>query len=277
MRWRGRGASRRAFLGGAAAALTLPWLESLSRAGPPAAPLRFLAVFVPNGLMMERFRPAVAHGPLTSLPPLLQPLAGLQDELLVISGLANRPAIDKGQGDHARGTGGFLTCRTCLDHPDDSPENGVSFDQVLAGAIGHLTPFPSLELGASPGIPFGICDSGFTCAYTANISWNDAYTPRPKIVDPAIAFQRLFAGSDAQRTAEEAARRQALRTSVLDHVLEEAHALESTLSASDQIKLDAYTTASSSPNARNTATDASSRAKAARKVALASVSAPRAR
>ena len=239
-----RGPSRRAFLGGAAGAVTLPWLASLqsARGTPPEAPVRLLVWFSPNGFVPEHFVPPV--GPLgDSLPRTLVPLTELRQELLLVSGFDNAPTIREIQGDHARGTGGTLTAAECLLMPDGSLQNGISIDQAIAAEIGHRTPFGSLELGAAPPSTFGTCDSGFPCAYTNHISWADASTPRPKIFEPQVLFDRLFAGSDAHQSEEEAERRRALRASVLDHVLDDAAALQPLLGADDRQRLDAYLTA----------------------------------
>ncbi len=242
-KWRGPAGSRRAFLGGAAAALTLPLLPSLPgvRAAASTPPRRFLGWFTPNGFVREHWLPP--EGPLgADLPRTLRPLADVRDELLLISGVANHPAVREIQGDHARGTGGTLTCQECRHLEDGSLSNGISFDQELARRLGD-TPFRSLELGAAPGVQVGTCDSGFSCAYTNHISWDDANTPRPKIIDPDLLFRRLFAGSDSLQSTEEAQRRRARRSSVLDHVLEDATVLRPALSAPDRDKLDEYMTA----------------------------------
>ena len=57
----------------------------------------------------------------------------------------------------------------------------------------------------------GNCDSGYSCAYARNISWAGPQTPLPKTVDPAIVFDRLFAGFDPQATQEERDRRTRLK------------------------------------------------------------------
>jgi hypothetical protein len=197
--------------------------------------------YAPNGMVMDQWRPAT-DGPLGTLPRLLAPLAPVQSHVLVLSGLANQAAIVPVAGDHARGTGSFLTCRTVEHTADADIQNGISVDQVAAAAFEGLTPFKSLELGTTGGSPVGDCDSGYSCAYTRNVSWLDEDTPNPKLTDPAVVFDRLFAGFDPTLTAEELAQRKAWRTSVLDYVLDEANRLLPRLSAADQAKLDEYMT-----------------------------------
>ncbi|MBK8180786.1 MAG: DUF1552 domain-containing protein [Planctomycetes bacterium] len=115
-RWESHvGSSRRQVLRGAGALLCLPWLESLSWAeGPVGAraefPLRLLFLSTPNGAQMDRWTPA-EEGPLTALPPTLEPLAPHREQLLVLSGLTHDKARANGDGpgDHARSAAAFLT------------------------------------------------------------------------------------------------------------------------------------------------------------------------
>lgn len=236
-------ASRRAFLGGAAATLVLPALESVrqARAGKVVAPVRTVFWYVPNGMVMDAWRPPGAGALPAVLPPILAPLAAHRDDILVVSGLANRPVEVPQPGDHAQGTGGFLTCREVLHTAGTDVRNGISIDQVIASEVGD-TPFSSLELGTTAGSSVGDCDSGYSCAYVRNIAWLDEDTPKPKQTDPQLVFNRLFSGYDLDLTASEAERRRVWRTSVLDHVLEDASELEPQLSRSDRNKLDEFMT-----------------------------------
>ena len=52
--------------------------------------------------------------PLSTLPTILEPLAPVQDKILVLSGLTNAAAMVPEAGAHARGTGSFLTCPPLL-------------------------------------------------------------------------------------------------------------------------------------------------------------------
>jgi hypothetical protein len=238
--------SRRAFLGGAAAAMTLPWLEAMTpwggRARADGEGCRALFYYVPNGFHMPEWTPT-AEGAGYTLPRILAPLAGLQDELLVLSNLANAPGNEPGvPGDHAQGTGAFLTCRTPYRTAGSDISVGISVDQVAAGAIGGATTFRSLQLGTEGGGSTGGCDSGYSCAYSRNISWAGEATPLPKMTNPRLVFDRLFAGWDASLTAEAIARRRAYRLSVLDQVVGDANTLSATLGAADRAKLDEYLT-----------------------------------
>lgn len=235
--------ARRHFLGGAAVLFGLPWLESLVRpasAVTTAAPQRLLFWYVPNGMNMADFK-VRGTGSSFTLSPILQPLVPYQGYLIIPEGLDNRNGEDLVAGDHARGTGCFLTC-TLVNHSETDILNDISVDQVAAQAIGHLTPLPSLQLGYEGGSSVGDCDSGYSCAYVRNISWASPTTPLPQLTDPGLVLDLMFAGEDAGATDEERARRQHYRLSVLDTVLDEIHDLEPRLSTPDRLKLDEYLT-----------------------------------
>lgn len=246
---RKRHLGRRAFLGGSAVAVSLPWLESLAprgmrsaKAAPGPEPRRLISFFVPNGIHMPGWTPG-ATGANYPVSPILSPLAEVQYQLipnvLVLSGLDNEPSKPEGPGDHAAGTGGFLTCRHVKKSESDI-QNGVSMDQAYAQALGDATPISSLQLGIEGGTGLGNCDSGYSCAYTRNISWSDAVTPLPKLTSPGLAFDLMFGGSDPEATAEEIARRRLYRTSVLDYVYDDALSLQLKLGTTDKVKLEQY-------------------------------------
>jgi hypothetical protein len=110
----------------------------------------------------------------------------------------------------------------------------------MANELGEDTALRSLQVGAEGGVSVGGCDSGYSCAYSRNISWAGPATPMPKISRPLVLFDRLFAGSDPTESAEEQEARRRRRGSVLDYALGEANALHSSLGVSDQAKLDEY-------------------------------------
>ncbi|MFT7578605.1 MAG: hypothetical protein ACI9MR_000263 [Myxococcota bacterium] len=244
--------SRRAFLGGAGAMVALPFLESLltpfasqvARAAASdgnAACKRLVFFYVPNGIHMANWTPSTT-GSDYALPRILSPLGDLRSELLVLTGLKNDPARPDGPGDHAAGTGSFLTCTHVRKTDGDNILNGISVDQVAANALVGQTLLSSLELGIDGGASLGGCDSGYSCAYSRNISWAGPQTPRPKVVAPRLVFNRLFQGFDVTQTAVQRALRTKHRKSVLDYVREDAKRLIGRVSASDRHKLDEYLT-----------------------------------
>lgn len=234
--------SRRAFLGGAGVMVSLPLLEAMlpsrkAEAGGATNPKYLLAWYVPNGIHMQAWTPPDT-GPGFTLTPILQPLAALQSEILVVSGLDNAPAESEGPGDHASGTSGFLTC-THVTKSETTITNGTSMDQVYAQHLGDATVVPSIQLGIEGGGNSGGCDSGYSCAYSRNISWV-GNTPLSKLTSPATAFELLFAGYDPGATAQELAQRKANRLSVLDYTMADADRLRGKLGTSDRVKLDEY-------------------------------------
>ncbi len=242
--------TRRAFLGGAGAVVALPLLESLlptrwartattpTVSGPTK---RMLFYYVPNGIHMPSWTPTEAGNDFT-LPLILEPLAPYQSELTVLTGISNFPAHPDGPGDHAAGTGSFLTGAHCFKTEGDDIANGISIDQVMAKAVGEGYKFPSVQLGLEGGSSVGGCDSGYSCAYSRNISWSGPATPMPKVVNPQLVFDRFFGGHDPKATQAEIARRQKYRKSVLDYVVADVTGLQGRLGTSDQLKLDEYLT-----------------------------------
>lgn len=234
--------SRRWFLGGAGTMIALPMLESVmtrtSRAAPGAAPKRILAYYVPCGIHMPTWTPA--GGPELVLSPTLAPLAKVKEKLLVLSGLQNLPARPDGPGDHASGTGCFLTCAHPFKTDGAGIKNGISMDQVAANELKKFTRIPSLQIGTDGGGGTGNCDSGYSCAYARNISWASDTQPLPKSTSPQVVFDTLFAGFDPKATLAEQQRRLKYKKSVLDYALGEANALKGKLAAVDQLKLDEY-------------------------------------
>jgi hypothetical protein len=226
--------------------MALPMLEAMVPrnlyAGPAdAPPTRLLVFYVPNGIHMSSWTPAQT-GTDFELPPILSPLAAHKDDLLVMSGLDNLSGIASVPGDHARGTGSFLTCMPVFKTEGDNIENGISIDQHIAQQIGDKTRFSSLELGMEGGSSTGGCDSGYSCAYSRNIAWSGPSTPVAKEANPREAFDRLFGDMSSTLTVEEAARRKILRTSVLDYVRDDAQRLQAKLGTRDRQKLDQYLT-----------------------------------
>jgi len=236
--------SRRLFLGGAGAVLTLPLFESVLAKNVNAAPndiRRILAFYVPDGVHMPNFTP-VEQGNQYALTPILTPLAAIRQKVLVLTGLDNEPARPDGPGDHAAGTAGFLTCRHVVKTEGSNIKNGISMDQVAAAQMGGATRIPSLQIGIDGGSGAGDCDSGYSCAYARNISWASETQPLPKTVNPQVVWDILFGGFDPKATAEEQARQKTYHTSVLDYVLGEANSLSGKLGTTDKRKLDEYMT-----------------------------------
>ncbi len=238
---------RRTFLRGLGAAIALPMLDAmipvraLAAAAAKKPPTRMAFLFVPNGAHMPDWTPA-AEGADFDLPYILQPLQPHKNELLVLSGLAQdkgRSNADGG-GDHARSAGSWLTCSQPLKSEGSQIRVGISADQVAAQVAGKETRFASLELGLEPGRQGGKCDTGYSCAYSNNISWRNENTPMTREINPRLVFERLFSSELPKELGESAKRRAIYKKSILDFVLEDAKSLSSKVGGHDKQKLDEY-------------------------------------
>ena len=242
---------RRTFLKGMGASLGLPFLEAMlprtvlagaaaKGAAAAVAPTRMAFVFFPNGAIMRDWKPTTA-GTDFELPKTLSSLAKHKSDMLVVSGLAHDKgrANGDGAGDHARSCAVWLTgCQPKKTGGADI-QAGMSVDQVAAEKYGKETKLPSLELGIEGGRQAGSCDSGYSCAYSSNISWKSPSQPMAKEVNPKLAFERLFGDSrDEQARAE----RDFYRKSILDFVTADSAKLHAKLGTTDRRKLDEYYT-----------------------------------
>ena len=245
--------SRRTVLRGLGTAVSLPLLNAMApvkllAAGVPsssvAPPRRMAFLFVPNGVNLPHWTPRRV-GYDYDLPFILQPLKRVKNDVLVLSGLTHDKGRSNGDGpgDHARSASVFLT--GCQPRKTDGSNIyvGVSVDQIATQRIGHATPFPSLELGCERGRNSGNCDSGYSCAYSHNISWASPTTPVAKEIDPRLVFERLFANGRTKENRKVVAEKASLQKSLLDYVADDARRLHAKLAPGDQRKLDEYLTA----------------------------------
>ena len=148
----------------------------------------------------------------------MQLISGLED-------LSANPGKDGG-GDHARAGGTFLTGVRIKKTAGSDIFAGVSFDQLIARQIGHLTRFPSLELTCDAVRKAGDCDSGYSCAYGYNLAWRSPTQPVPPEPNPRLVFERLFGEGPARQRLANLRRRQKEEQSILDFVLTDARAME---------------------------------------------------
>ncbi len=253
--------SRRTALRGLGVAMALPLLETMGWAETPKGkaafkpPVRSMFIMIPNGVIYDNWKfkkdaPGV-------IPRILQPLVPVISDVLVINNLRHDKAGGNGDGagDHARETATFLTGAQARKTAGSDIQVGQSIDQVLADKIGIYTSLPSLELGIESGQQAGNCDSGYSCAYSSNISWRTANTPMGKEINPKAAFDRMFSAKknvkpkkaggpdvDASKFASGGAtsEEKTLDQSVLDLVLDDAKRLRGSIGGVDQRKLDEY-------------------------------------
>jgi hypothetical protein len=234
---------RRTILRGIGTAIGLPILDAMAPAFastvPGKAPLRMAFVYVPNGILMSGWE-ADHEGKLQDLPRILKPLEPLKDDILLLGNLTNNPGrrLIEGGGDHGRCCGSYLTGVPAHKSLTDIRAS-ISCDQVVANQIGAKTRFPSLQIGMDDARQAGECDTGYSCAYTNNLSWKSPRQPLPPTLNPRALFERLF-GTGAELTPEERARQSRYRRSILDFVTADTKRIESDLGPTDRRKLDEY-------------------------------------
>ena len=233
--------NRRTVLRGVGTAMSLPLLDIMQPAFASAqatAPTRMAFIFFPNGAIMDRWTPK-GEGSQFELNETMTSLQAHKDDLLIVSGLAQHHARANGDGggDHARNASAFLTGAQPRKTSGADIQAGMSIDQAAAAIVGQQTRLPSLELGIERGRNAGSCDSGYSCAYSTNISWRTPTTPTSKEINPRLAFERLFGTRESVANEE---RRNRYRKSILDFVADDAKKLQGQLGGSDRQKVDEY-------------------------------------
>jgi hypothetical protein len=232
--------ARRTFLKGAGAAIALPMLDSMIPAlsAQTSAPMRLGWIYVSHGVIFDQWKPTTT-GPGFALTPNLQPLAKLNGQFSVLSGLSHLEADTKGDGsgDHTRASAAWLTGVHAYDRtrPGVEVKLATTADQIAAKVLGQQSPIPSIEMTVDPAAQ-GSCDSG-DCFYVNTFSWRNDTTPNAPENHPRVIFERLFGdgGSAAQRAA-----RTRRTGSILDSVAEEARKMAGTLGSGDKTKMSEY-------------------------------------
>lgn len=235
--------TRRSILRGLGVSLAIPSLESFAVGGVSGIPLRMGFTYIPNGVIMDEWRP-LETGPLKSLPNSLQPLQNHTADFQVISGLNHTKAYANGDGggDHARANATFLTGCQARKTAGKDIKVGVSVDQIAADAIGDKTKLRSLELSCDGVRRSGKCDSGYSCAYQYNLSWKTESMPMVPESNPRLVFERLFGNASSPTDRKGQLKRRALNKSILDFALQGASNFNKRLAKLDQEKLSEYFT-----------------------------------
>jgi len=233
---------RRTFLRGAGVTLALPLLEAMvpmvsARAAAAARPVRRLGfLYVPNGMAMtaanDCWTPS-GEGTELGVSRILEPLAPFRDRLVVVSGLSQREADAKGDGngDHTRGSATWLNGIRPKWTEGADVRAGTTADQIAAATLGADTPLPSIELGLDTNFRVGNCENGYSCVYMNTLSWRTPTTPLPAEINPRLVFERLF--GDGGSAAERHARLRSTR-SILDALSDQMARLQRSLGPSDR-------------------------------------------
>jgi hypothetical protein len=218
---------RRTLLKGAGAALALPWLEAMAPSPAAAAPLRYVSLFAPNGMLPSAWRPK-GTGEAFEWSATLEPFAAHRDRVLILGNLFNK-ASRAGEGHYVKTTA-WLSGAPVHRTGGRDLQAGTSIDQVLADRLAGRTPIDSLVLGIEP--VRNRVDMGYSTVYGANVSWRTPTQPAPREIDPRRAYERLARWSGAVNASRSAG--------ALDVVLEEARALRGRLGGADRAKLEEY-------------------------------------
>lgn len=248
--------SRRNFLRGFGAAVTLPALEAFrnplmaaTTAGreiattASGAPLRMAYLYAPNGVNVEKWRPKGT----TSGYKMGETFGAMEkhrEDFQIFTGFEQNNARrgEDGGGSHARANAVFLTSARPKKTAGSDIRVGISVDQLAANAVAEKTRFASLELSTSGVHKSGQCDSGYSCAYQFNLSWRSETQPMTPESKPRAVFERLFGAGDSQERGQSLGQRLASKKSVLDFIQNDAKALHRSLGRTDQHKLDEYLT-----------------------------------
>jgi hypothetical protein len=241
--------SRRTVLRGIGATVALPLLDGMIPAltalgQTPARPVkRFGVVYVPNGVVIDRWTPATA-GTGFEFSPILKPLEPYRQQLLVLTGLTqNVDGLTAQSGAvHGRCATKFLTGAIPRPFGQEGSDflADISIDQLVARELGRQTQLGSLELSLESGDKgAGTCDGGYSCTYSHTIAWRGPRTPLPMEHNPRVVFERMF--GDGGSTDPSARRERMQRNaSLLDSVREKVTDLRLGLGPSDARKLSEY-------------------------------------
>lgn len=211
--------NRRHFLRAAGVTMGLPFFESLAKAVAPATQ-RFAFIYTPNGYNQASFLPKT-RGLNWELTTTLEPLAGVKDDITLVTGL-DRQFVG-GTGVHAQCGSCWLTSSAPQETLDGGFPTNTTLDQIIARQIGADSLLPSLELSTND-----FTDNKET-RYYESISWYAPGYAANVEKNPRTVFQRLFGKPDADATR-----------SVLDAVMADAKALNARLGRDDQEKLGEY-------------------------------------
>ena len=240
--------SRRTVLRGAGVALALPLLDSMVPAQTPLArtaanpKTRFTGIFVPHGMAPGWWIP---NGPTldpNNLPTIMQPLAKVSDQTVILSGMWSKcaePPPGVTGADHWVAAG-FMAAEKPKKATGADIFNGITIDQIIAQKIGQENLLPSLQQAIEdPGANSSNCGEGYSCAYTNSISWASHSVPLPMELNPQVVFERLFGDVQAKTPQQRALRREQDK-SILDSITEGLASFKKTLGPADKQRVDEY-------------------------------------
>ncbi len=240
--------SRRAVLRGAGVTLALPLLDSMIPAQTPLARTaantkqRFTGLFVPHGMAPGWWIPEGPTLDAKNLPVIMQPLANVVDQTVIMSGLWSKSA-EPPEGvtgaDHWVAAA-YMAAQKPKKATGADIYNGITIDQLIAQKIGQENLLPSLQQAIEdPGANSSNCGEGYSCAYTNSISWASHSVPLPMELNPQVVFERLFGDVQAKTPQQRSARR-AQDQSILDSITQSLASFKATLGPGDKQRIEEY-------------------------------------
>jgi hypothetical protein len=183
---------------------------------------RLIVFFSPNGTVHRFWRPTgMGRQFAFGAGSILEPLAAIKDQLIVVDGLDFVGASNHEGGMAAMLTGGG---------GGSSPTQGASIDQVIAGRLGTSERFPSLELSVQ------------TTAWGGSTQTRMCYRRAGELIapsdDPRQVYRRLFGDAAPMGSAADALA--ARRRGILDVNRAELADLSRKLGTDERDKLEAH-------------------------------------
>ncbi|MFT5124357.1 MAG: hypothetical protein ACI9TH_001618 [Kiritimatiellia bacterium] len=218
-----RALSRRSFLRGTGAALSLPLLDAMQPAfaKAPEVPQRMFGICNNLGLLPQYFFPSDT-GRAYTFSPYLKHLEPHRDDFTVFSGVSH-PDVDGGHP-------ADICFLSAAPHPGRAGfRNTISLDQYIAERIGHLTRFPSLNLGVN-------VNQG-----SRSLAWTASGVLIPCEEKASDVYRRMFLQGSAEEVQTQV-RKLKLGQSILDTVAGQAGDLKRSLGSHDRERLDQYFT-----------------------------------
>jgi len=236
--------NRRTCLKGLGVSLALPLMESMGWAGTAKdkaykPPVRLGFMYMPHGVIMDRFWPADAESFRSSPPPALESLRPVLDQCLLMKGISGVPIAPFNGAPHALELSTWLTAMLPAADKRNEINIAISADQIAANHLGAFTALPSLELATMPQT-WKENQEGLNEGYYSHCSFRSPTQAVPAEVNPRNVLYRLFNKQEEGGGGREASPTNALDRSLLDIVLGGARDLRRTLPTSDQRKLDEY-------------------------------------
>ncbi len=229
--------TRRAVLKGLGVTMGLPLLDAMIPAGTALAQTAAKTtphvgfIYFPHGAVMNQWTPT-SQDQIGEFGNILKPLDKYKPMTTVFSNIDSQAPIGPV---HALSPGTWLSAtRPAI---SQTPNAGITIDQIAARHIGQDTPLPSLEVATDVRGGGGFCDRDYGCSYAGTLSFRTPTTPLPMETDPRKLFIRLFGQGD---NAAERARLTKQYGSLLDMLTGEVNALQRSLGPSDKRVLSDY-------------------------------------